>query len=517
MAMAAAGTTAADRAAATGWLGRNCKRRNWRMALVLLLFLLLAQPAISTGPVLRLGPMEFASPPALIATTPWATCDGQSFYRLNATTIVGSTLSGGDCRIAGTGCTFASLDAGRTWREWGAGEHRKTVPQGFPRQTIDPNYFPVLGPMKWLGRSAAGTSTPYFSYGGFAGHGPNATHVQGGGYKAFRALASAGTVLQFPAPLDETGVPAGLAPTPATANVTYSGLPSPVLTSYFCSEDTYGDMMETTDGMLLHVVSVAWNPTFGCNHFECNRSGALNPKCIPSPPICNRGSIVAFRSVDGRDWQFAAIVANSSWYDASTGGINYSREGIGEPDSAVLPSGTVITIMRYDSGDACQWGPFPENTQACYKNYRSSRSTDHGVHWSTPVEIPRAGTARPRVTSFGSGAWVLLSGGRMFNQGKNDLGLWWSSDGGETRSRWGGTSLSYVHNLMMPNRSQHFDPNINSTSVRVTTAYTSLLRLTSTNGVVVYGRQVHWWNATPPHLPSPLTQWFALPFRFVGS
>jgi hypothetical protein len=37
------------------------------------------------------------------------------------------------------------------------------------------------------------------------------------------------------------------------------------------------------------------------------------------------------------------------------------------------------------------------------------------------MRIPTAGTARPRVTSFG-GAWLLLSGGRMFNQGRNDLG-----------------------------------------------------------------------------------------------
>ena len=479
------------------------------------------EPAATAGAhdadLLQLGPLEFASPPVLIATTPWTTCDGQSFYRLNATTIVGSTLSGGDCRLAGAGCTFASLDAGRTWREWAAGEHQKTVPKGYPRQTIDPTFFPVLGPMQWLVRGAAGTSTPYFSYGGWTGHGPNATHVHGGGYKAFRALASTGTVLQFPAPRDETGVPAGLAPTLATANITYWGLPSPVLTSDFCSEDMHGDMMETADGKLLHVVSVAFNPTHGCNYYECNRGGALNPKCHPAPSICNRGSIVAFRSVDGgHNWHFASIVANSSSYDTTSGSSNYSHEGIGEPDSAILPSGTVITVMRFDAGDACQWGPFPEDTKACYKNYRSSRSTDHGLHWSVPAEVP-AGTARPRVASFGAKTeWLLLSGGRMFNQGRNDLGLWWSSDGGATRSRWGGTSLSYVHNLLMPNRSRRFDSNINSTSVRVTTAYTSLLRLTATNGIVIYDRQVHWWNATPPHLPSPLTQWFALPFRFVG-
>jgi hypothetical protein len=68
--------------------------------------------------------------------------------------------------------------------------------------------------------------------------------------------------------------------------------------------------------------------------------------------------------------------------------------------------------------------------------------------------------------------------------------------------------------MLVVNRSQYCDPVINSTGVRATTAYTSLFRLTPTDGLVIYERQIHWWNATPPHLPTPLSQWFALPFRF---
>ena len=130
------------------------------------------------------------------------------------------------------------------------------------------------------------------------------------------------------------------------------------------------------------------------------------------------------------------------------------------------------------------------------------------------MTIPKAGTARPLVTSFG-GSWLLLSGGRMFNQGRNDLGLWWSEDGAATDYGWHGTSLTYVHNLLVVNSSQLCPAVINATDVRATTAYTSLLRLTATDGVIVYERQIHWWNPVPPHLPTPLSQWFALAFKFA--
>ena len=452
---------------------------------------------------LRLGPLEFSEPPVLIATTPWADTSGESFYRLNSSLIVGSTMEAG-CR--GSGCTFASQDGGKSWREWAAGEYKSTVPAGLQRDTIDGNFFPVLPPMQWLAR---GSNAAFFKYGGFAGLGPNATHIPGGGFRGFRALP--GTVLEFPTEPDETGIPAKLSPM-LEPNISYTGLPWPVRAAEFCAEDAHGDLMETADGALLHVVSLAWNPTPGCNWNECNRSGTLRRTCTPPGFICNRGSIVAFRSEDGgHEFTFAAVVANSSWYDLTS--AIYSHEGAGEPDSAMLRDGTVVTVMRFDAGDACQWGPFPEDVASCYKNYRASRSTSHGRTWSVPMTIPKAGTARPRVTSFG-GSWLLLTGGRMFNQGRNDLGLWWSADGAATDYGWHGTSLTYVHNLLAVNSSQLCPAVLNATNVRATTAYTSLLRLTPTAGLIVYERQIHWWNPVPPHLPTPLSQWFSLSFRF---
>ena len=63
------------------------------------------------GVILRLGPLEFSAAPVLIATTPWATTSGESFYQLNATTIVGSTNEGPNhCRVRSA---VASLFSGR--------------------------------------------------------------------------------------------------------------------------------------------------------------------------------------------------------------------------------------------------------------------------------------------------------------------------------------------------------------------------------------------------------------------
>lgn len=451
---------------------------------------------------IQVGPLVFDTPPRLIATTPWAGTSGESFYRLNATTVVGSTLEAG-CR--GDGCTFGSVDAGRTWKEWGSGEYKQRVPPGLQRPTIDANFYVTPAPMSWIG-------APLFRYAERVGTGQNATGVRGGGFHTFRARI--GTVVRFPVEPDEAGIPATLS-TVEPLNVSYVGLPWPVRENEFCSEDAFGDLLDTGDGALLHVVSVAWNPTYGCNWRECNRSQTLKKGCTPLNFICNRGSVVAFRSLDGgHTFRFSSIVANSSWYDADSS--VYSREGPSEPDSTRLPDGTVVTVMRFDAGDACQWGPFPEDTNACYKNYRLSRSSDSGSSWSRPTQIANAGTARPRVMSFRDGL-LVLTGGRMFNHGRNDLGLWYSADAGTTDHGWHGSSLSYVHNSLVVNRSQAIPAVINDTSVRATTGYTSLLRLSAAEGLIVYERQIHWWNPIPPNLPTPLSQWFALRFRVTAN
>lgn len=435
---------------------------------------------------------------ALLLGTCRTSTSGESFYSLNSTTIVGSTLEGG-CR--GNGCTFASLDSGRTWAEWASGEYKQRVPAGLQRSTIDALFYVTPAPMHWVGASL-------FKYTEWVGTGQNATGVPGGGFREFHAQI--GAVIKFPAKPDETGVPVALEPVESPLNVSYVGLPWPVRESEFSSEDAYGDLLEVGDGALLHVVSVAWNPTYGCNWRDCNRGGTLKKSCVPLNFICNRGSVVAFRSVDGgHTFSFSSIVANSSWYGSNS--TVYSREGPSEPDSTRLPDGTVVTVMRFDAGDACQWGPFPEDTSACYKNYMLSRSSSAGRTWSVPTPIPHAGTARPRVTCF-IGGLLVLTGGRMFNQGRNDLGLWYSADGGATDEGWHASSLSYVHNSLVVNRSQLIPAVINSTGVRATTAYTSLLRLSPSDGLIVYERQIHWWNATPG-APIPLSQWFALRFR----
>ena len=225
-----------------------------------------------------------------------------------------SRAAGAGARAQGSGCTFASLDGGRSWREWAGGERRPQVPRPYPRSTIDANFIPALGPMQQR------IGAPFFTweFTGLVGIGPNATHLPGGGFKSFRATVA--TALEFPIASDDTGIPARLAPMGKEVNITYVGLPWPVRDTEFNTEGVHGDMMETADGGLLHVVSVAWNPTFGCNHYECNRGDTLKKNCVPINFICNRGSIVAFRSVDGGEclssvtWNGPLFVCTDVWF-----------------------------------------------------------------------------------------------------------------------------------------------------------------------------------------------------------
>ena len=50
----------------------------------------------------------------------------------------------------------------------------------------------------------------------------------------------------------------------------------------------------------------------------------------------------------GHTFEYAAVIANSSWYGEDSN--EYSHEGAGEPDSAMLQDGTVVTVMRFDAG-----------------------------------------------------------------------------------------------------------------------------------------------------------------------
>ena len=85
-------------------------------------------------------------------------------------------------------------------------------------------------------------------------------------------------------------------------------------------------------------------------------------------------------------------------------------------DLALLPNGSVLSVMRFDSGDG-------ENCKGCSagcrgpcRPYHRSLSTDRGRTWSRPTPLYTTdklpmGCARPRLLQLSSGP-LLLTGGR---------------------------------------------------------------------------------------------------------
>merc|ERR1712232_294968 len=91
------------------------------------------------------------------------------------------------------------------------------------------------------------------------------------------------------------------------------------------------------------------------------------------------------------------------------------------------------------------------------------------------------GCADPQQLRVGNS--LVLSGGRMMNNGTSDVLLWVNADGMATS--WDAYSLSYWHNLLEPNNSLHFTSHVNI-SRGETTAYTSLIHFDERHGMVNY-------------------------------
>lgn len=185
-------------------------------------------------------------------------------------------------------------------------------------------------------------------------------------------------------------------------------------------------------------------------------------------------SIIAMRSTDaGRSWQYLSTIAAAAATPAS-------EEGPNENALSLLSDGkTIACVLRLDAGDGMETHP--------YKNYAVAQSTDLGRTWSAAVELATAGCARPKLLHLGadgrggvSPAPLLLSGGRWRNHDTSDILLWVDESGtlAAGPEAFGTmTSISYNHNELVANASWRFTPLVNSSKVRETTSYTSLLPL----------------------------------------
>jgi len=139
--------------------------------------------------------------------------------------------------------------------------------------------------------------------------------------------------------------------------------------------------------------------------------------------------------------------------------------------------------------------PSPFRSRGCfcgrrYRFYQQVTSTSEGRTWSAPKEMPGLGCARPRLLVLGDA--VLLSGGRRrlppFHT--TDVDLWINREGGRSGT-WQHFSVSGQHNLLEPNATRRFGPEVNSTSgPRPTSSYTALMRIGERSALLTYGRDV---------------------------
>ena len=109
-------------------------------------------------------------------------------------------------------------------------------------------------------------------------------------------------------------------------------------------------------------------------------------------------------------------------------------------------------MFRVDGGD----GP-----KGSHSPYYSARSTDKARSWTHPQIVTGTGAVRPRLALLGPGGPLVLGGGRALNLHTRDILLWVSADGMGTS--WQRYSISYWHNRLAKNVSDHFTPNVNST------------------------------------------------------
>jgi hypothetical protein len=217
-------------------------------------------------------------------------------------------------------------------------------------------------------------------------------------------------------------------------------------------------------------------------------------------------NLAAFRSVDGgTTFEFQQVVASRN----QTNPMNVSGwEGPGENDLVRLKDGSLLAVFRVDS---------------CHP-YLTSRSTDGGVHWSTPNSLP-FGSARPKLLLMPSGQ-PLLSGGRP--------GLWlWIGD--ITASVWTPINVAAVHNnLTLDSPTWQYNAGfvngtaeksgrpcehaLNETTVprAGSTSYTSLLQISANEFMLQYDRLANGW-AMPPGEWGEVDHTFSMRFSWVGS
>ena len=204
----------------------------------------------------------------------------------------------------------------------------------------------------------------------------------------------------------------------------------------------------------------------------------------------NGAGIFAWHSMDGQRWTYCGTVATAAQFPTS-------GEGPNENDVAILADGrTVMVVFRIDDG--------VDGGKVDAKNYQASTSTDGGKTWATPHEMLDVngrgiGVARPRLLMLGEGglggrnksggveetaettlgagqvapAPLLLSGGRLYTENTRDILLWVCWDG--MGLAWNPFSISYQHNRLVSPSTLRFSADVNATSGRATTSYTSLL------------------------------------------
>lgn len=230
--------------------------------------------------------------------------------------------------------------------------------------------------------------------------------------------------------------------------VTFTGLPFPV-----CSKAPNN-----------------WFATHACGHAVLADGTHLHTasvnRCDSKVSSLN---LVAFRSADGYNYEYAGFMANTSQ-------IPHSSEGPNEHDITLLPNGEILCVMRTGAGDGSRG----------YLPFYKTLSKDGGRTWSTPEIMPTMGCARPHLLQVGSA--TLLSGGRRMLPHSYDRGIdiWMSQDGGNT---WDFASATYHHNAKAKIAGVPLWPSsVNATGWRFefTSGYPGLVRVGETSAMLLY-------------------------------
>jgi hypothetical protein len=178
------------------------------------------------------------------------------------------------------------------------------------------------------------------------------------------------------------------------------------------------------------------------------------------PKFPRATSVVVFRSTDGGwDLKYQGTVANATDYP-------FSQEGPNEHDLTMLDFGQVLAVVRLDAGDGLASHP--------YVPYYYTISLDGGRTWPKMQPMPGTGCARPRLLQLGRGyAPLLMSGGRMKNNGSDDNLLWVDWTGAKfpaAAPQWETYALSYYHNKLALPGTPKFTAAVNDTKAPAQTA-----------------------------------------------